>query len=100
MSDMKPKYPSCDGMQFAVNPYDSDNYLGVSYDQFNNEIAEDRPMHANTTPANGGFNFSGKQYSDDWKGGYSNYGVSAGGSSPSRENVTVNAQSTERGKES
>lgn len=97
--DMKPKYPPCNGMQFADDVATPEK-LSVSYDAYNNEIAEDRPMHENDTPGMGGFNFSGKQYSDDFKGGYANYGVAVGPMSPSRENVDVNSQSTARGKES
>lgn len=100
MSDMQPKQPPCEGPQFAVNPYASDNYLNVSYDAFDNEIAEDRPMHENTTAGNGSFNFGGKQYSEDWQGGNRAYGVSVGTPSPSRETTDVNVHSADRGSES
>jgi hypothetical protein len=97
---MKPKEPSCEGFHFAVNPYDSHNYIDVHYDENNNQIPADRPMHENSTPEAGSFDFSGKQYSDDWDGGYKTYGVMVDAGGASREQVTANAQSTERGKES
>lgn len=71
-----PKQPSCEGMQFAVNPYDSHNYLDVHNAEFGNEMAMDRPMHDNTTPMEGGFNFSAGHYDDSpGMGGFGSYGV-------------------------
>jgi hypothetical protein len=43
--EIKPVPPSCDGRQFAENPYDSHNYLDVRFDKWNNVIAEDRSFH-------------------------------------------------------
>jgi hypothetical protein len=96
---MKPTEPDCSGRQYANDAATPDK-ISASFDSYTNEIATDRPMHENTTPGMGAFNFSGKQYSDDWMGGNSNYGVAVGTPSASRETTDVNSQSTERGKES
>ena len=97
MADMKPKWPSCDGRQFATEG-DAGHYVSMGYDSEGNEMPSDpQMMHENSTPGNGSSNYSAKHYSDDFEGGY---GVSVGTPSPSRETTTVNAQSTERGKES
>lgn len=82
--------------QFA-NDVATPSPISVSRDKYMNEIASDSPMHENTTPEMGSLNYSAKHYSGEFPGGY---GVSVGSSSPSRENTTVNSQSTERGKES
>jgi len=94
MKDIKPVWPPCSGLQ---HDHDAGNsYLEVHYGEFGNEIAEDRPMQENATPGVGSFNYSAKYYHSDFPGGYGT-DVDAGG--VSRENMGVNAQSTERGKE-
>jgi hypothetical protein len=99
MADVKPQWPPCSGRQYAADSMTPEE-LSVSYDQYNNEVASDRPMHTDTTPGNGSFSFGSPQYSDDFAGGWKPYGVEVASVAPSRENVTVNSQSTERGKES
>lgn len=70
MSDVKPKQPSCDGRQFARNPY-GENYFDVSRDSQLDEIPEGGGFkHQEATPGQGGNpNYSGRQYDDDVKGG-------------------------------
>lgn len=88
------------GRQFA-NDSMTPSPIGVSRNKYQDEMPSDKPMHDNSTPGHSNSAYTGMQYSDDFNGGYSGYGVSVGsGSGPSREQVTVNAQSTERGKES
>lgn len=71
--------------------------IGVSRNKYQDEMPSDRPAHDDSTPGHSNPAYTGMQYA----GEFSNYGVSVGsGSGPSREQVTVNAQSTERGKES
>jgi len=96
MADLKPTWPPCSGMAYAKDSMTPEE-IHVSYDENNNEIASDSPMHTSSTPQEGSFNFGAKHYANEFRSGY---GVPVGGSSPSRENTTVNAQSTERGKES
>lgn len=107
MANIKPKQPECSGPQFADSPSAAfggkDNYLNVSYDQFNNEWAEDRSMHAEATPGKGSTNWSGNQYDDSpGKGGYGSYGVSVAdlGKSPVVERASVDNSRADRGKES
>lgn len=87
-------------MQFAGDAA-TPEYLGVSYDQFGNEIAEDRPMHSDSTPGKGSFNFSGNQYDDSpGKGGFGSYGTSVNSPGTSSSSVTVDNSRADRGKES
>jgi len=95
MSDLKPVWPSCEGMQYAHNPY-GENYLEVHYDENNNVIPSDKPMHENTTPGMGEFAFSEGHYANEHK----SYGVEVGSKGASRENVDVQASVPSRGKES
>ena len=92
MADMAPKQPSCEGPQFDSNK----EYLSVHYDGQGNEIAEDRPMHENTTPAMGSPNYGAKHYADDFK----SYGSAVGGSSTSRQSTDVTGDAANRGDES
>lgn len=98
MAFVKPVQPDCEGRQFARNPYDSDNYLSVSRDQYLDEVPEDRPMHTESTPGHSNPSHTGKHYADDFSG----YGVSVAdkGQSPSRETADVNPHAADRGKES
>ena len=74
-SQIRPVQPDCDGMQFARNPYEPDNYLSVKRDRWNNEIAEDRTMHT-PMPAGDSGQSGTRQFSDFQKvDGYSSYGV-------------------------
>jgi hypothetical protein len=106
MSNMKPKQPPCEGPQFADSPSGAfngkDNYLSVTNDQYNNEMAEDRTMHDNATPQHSNPLYQGRHYSDDFKGGYSNYGTSVSdkGQSPSKQETAINVHRADRGKES
>jgi len=89
------------GRQFA-NDSMTPEPIAVSRDEFKDEIPTDRPMHTGCTPEHSNSLYTGRQYSDDWKGGYENYGTSVAdqGKSPSRETVSVNPHSADRGKES
>jgi hypothetical protein len=94
---MKPKWPPCTGYAYAPD-IDAGHHIEMHYDENNNEIPNSDPtMHANATPEVGSFNFSAKHYSNEFQGGY---GVSVDAGGVSREAADVNAQSTERGKES
>lgn len=96
---VKPQYPDCKGRQFAGDSA-TPEYLDVTYDQFSNEHAEDRPMHANTTAGKGAANFSGGQYDDSpGKGGFGSYGVSVDASKNSAERTSVDVGMANRGKE-
>lgn len=97
---IKPMQPPCDSGQFAVNPYDADNYFDVSYDQYWNERSEDRPMHGNATPQHSNPLYTGRQYSDDFNGGYSGYGVSVKPPEASTGGVMVKGDDAARGKDS
>lgn len=98
MASLKPVTPDCEGRQFARNPYDSDNYLDVSRNQYNDEIPEDRPMHAEATPGHSNPAYVGRHYASDFSG----YGKSVEdkGQSPSRETMDNNPHAADRGKES
>lgn len=73
--------------------------ISVTRDQYGNEIPSDRPMHENTTPSKGSFNFGGGQYSDDFNGGFSKYGVSVTPQN-GRNEIAVNVSRADRGQES
>jgi len=97
MSDLKPKWPGCDTRQYATDN-DAGHHISMGYDENNNEIPGDTMMmHEGSTPGQGSFNYSAKHYANEFTGGY---GVNVGGSEASREKTNVEAQSTERGKES
>lgn len=98
-ANVKPQYPDNKGMQYADDSM-TPSRLSVSYDQYYNEQAEDRPMCQNSTPMEGSYNFSGGQYSDDWNGGYSNYGVMVNPPASSNSSVSVDVSRADRGKES
>lgn len=106
--EVKPMYPDMMGNQYADSPAAAfggstmNNKLPVTYDQFNNEIAADRPFHENTTPEQGSWNFSGKQYSEDWMGGNKDYGMNVGadfGKTPKVERTIVDNSRADRGKD-
>jgi len=87
--------------QFA-NDVATPDPIAVNRDQYKDEMPTDRPYHMNTTPEHSNPTYTGRQYSDDWMGGFENYGVSVAdrGQSPSKEVVSVNPNSADRGKES
>jgi len=87
--------------QFA-NDFATPDPIAVTRDQYKDEIPTDRPYHTDTTPGHSNPTYTGRQYSDDWSGGFETYGVSVTdkGQSPSRETVSVNPNSADRGKES
>ena len=98
---LKPEVPPYSGGQFAGD-FATPSEIDITRDRFNNEIPSDRPYHVNCTPAHSNPTYVGRQYSDDWEGGYENYGVTVKdmGQMPSREQVSVNPHSADRGKES
>lgn len=67
--------------------------LSVTRDQYDNEIASDRPMHTNSTPGEGAWNFSAGHYDDDVKGG-SNVSAPEG-----VDKIMVDNSRADRGKE-
>jgi hypothetical protein len=73
--------------------------LTTTRDKWGNEIAPDRPMHTNTTAGEGAFHFDEGHYSDDWDGGYRNYGVNVSAPATSSNSVTVDNSRADRGKE-
>jgi hypothetical protein len=73
--------------------------LTVTRDQYMNEVPTDKPMHTDSTPGMGSWSFDEGHYSDDFKGGYSGYGVSVTPSN-SVERTTVDNSKADRGKES
>lgn len=89
------------GRQFA-NDFATPDPISVSRDKYQDEIPSDRPYHENTTPSHSNPMYVGRQYSDDWMGGYDPYGVSVAdrGKTPLREQVAVNPNSADRGRES
>lgn len=102
---VKPSPPDCATRQFAGTPDEgsvSPDYLHIRYDEWNNVIAEDRTYHANATAEKGSFNFGDEQYSDDWQGGYTAYGVTVEdrGQNPVVERISVDNSRADRGKES
>lgn len=84
--------------QWAENIYGTDP-ISVSKDKFGNEIAKDRPMHTNSTPEEGSWNFSGNHYDDSpGMGGYGSYGTEV--SAPTgMDKVSVDNSRADRGKE-
>lgn len=108
--EVKPKYPSMKGMHYADSPAGAfggssdNNHLSVTYDQFCNEIAADRPYHMNTTAEDGSFHFMGNQYADGpWKSGYGkDYGMTMedNGKMPKVERTSVDVSKADRGMES
>ena len=98
-SEVKPEYPDSQGRQYNDGPVSK---LAVTYNQDYSEIAEDRTNHANTTPEQGGWNWSGNQYSTDFGGGESkSYGVAAGSNDGKTEvsSTMVDNSRADRGKE-
>ncbi|SRR5260370_33019021 len=108
--NVKPQQPDCQGQQYADSPpaafggSTNNNHLSVTYDQFGNEIAADRPSHTNTTAEDGSWSFDEAHYADGpWKSGYgSDYGASVKdhGKSPEVERTSVDVSRADRGKES
>ncbi len=80
------------GHQFADDSM-TPSPLSVSRDKYDNEIASDRPMHENSTPGMGSFNWDAGHYCDTVKGGTE---VSA---PEGVDKVTVDNSRADRGKE-
>jgi len=82
------------GNQFADDSM-TPKPLTVTRDKYDNEIAADKPMHDNTTPGEGAWNWSGGQYPDKGPEGY--------GSSVSApegvDKLTVDNSKADRGRE-
>jgi hypothetical protein len=89
------------GRQFANDEMTPDP-IGVDRDKYKDEIPTDRTNHANTTPEHSNPLYTGRHYSDDWMGGYDPYGVTVKdlGQTPSREMISLNWNSADRGRES
>lgn len=102
---VKPTVPSCEGGQFADSPSGGivsadTNYLDTYRDQYWNERSADPTMHANATPQHSNPTYSGRQYSDDFSGGYDPYGVAVKPPDASRGGVMVKGDDASRGKDS
>lgn len=98
--NLKPVVPPYSGGQFARD-FATPSEIDVTRDKYNDEIPTDRPYHMNTTPEHSNPTYVGRQFSDDWMGGYDAYGVSVAdkGQTPSRETVSINPNSADRGAE-
>lgn len=83
------------GNQFADDSM-TPSPISVSRDKYQDEIPSDRPMHDNTTPGNGGFNWDAGHYATD----FSSYGVAVGDKGKTATTVDVNPHAANRGKES
>ena len=93
-----PRVPAYDGGQFARDSMTPEE-IQVSYDRYNDEIPSDRTSHGNATPEHSNPSYTGRQFSDDWDGGYKNYGVTVG--PPEKAGaVTINPNRAVRGDES
>ena len=103
--EVKPQVPSCEGGQFADSPSGGivsadTNYLDTYRDTYWNERSEDPTFHANATPQHSNPTYTGRQYADDFMGGYQNYGVSVKPPDASRGGVMVRGDDAQRGKDS
>jgi hypothetical protein len=89
------------GRQFA-NDFATPEPISVDRDKYKDEIPSDRPYHQGVTPGHSNSLYMGRHYSDDWMGGYDAYGVTVAdkGQSPSKEQVSINPNSADRGKDS
>ena len=85
------------GRQFA-NDSMTPEPISVSRDKYQDEIPSDRTNHTNATPEHSNPTYTGRQFSDDWMGGYENYGVAVG--APKATTVVVNPNKAVRGDES
>lgn len=65
-------------------------------DEYKNCIPTDRPMHENTTPGMGAFNWDAGHYATD----FSSYGKQVASVAPSKVTVDVNPHAANRGDES
>lgn len=112
---LKPVVPPYDGGQFARD-FATPSEIDITRDSYWNEIPTDRPYHANTTPSSespgsytatlqGGrnhVNYAGRQYDTIVESPTgTEYGVSVTdqGQTPSRESVSINPNSADRGQE-
>ncbi|HEX8838343.1 MAG TPA: hypothetical protein VF748_15475 [Candidatus Acidoferrum sp.] len=113
---LQPSIPPYDGGQFARDSMTPEE-ISIMRDAYWNEIPTDRPYHMDTTPQSGSpgdytadlqggrnrVNYGGRQYDTIVRSpSASQYGVGVTdrGQSPSREVVSVNPNSADRGKES
>ena len=85
------------GRQFA-NDSMTPEPISVSRDKYQDEIPSDRTNHGNATPEHSNPTYTGRQFSDDWMGGYENYGVAV--EAPKATSVVVNPNKAVRGDES
>ena len=77
-----PMCPPYDGKQFARDAATPEE-IEVSRNQFYDEIPNNSPFnHTGASPMHSNPQYTGRQYSDDWKGGFTNYGVSVTPSGP------------------
>lgn len=99
---VKPVVPPYDGGQFARDSMTPEE-IGVSRDEYWNEIPQDRPSHANTTPEHSNPSYVGRQFdtivTQPTGSGYGAM-VPDKGQSPSRETTNVNIHSADRGQDS
>ncbi len=79
--------------------------INVRRDQYQNEVPVDKPNHENPTPGEGCWQWEGKQYSEDFQGGFGKYGVvlkdeDNRGLHPEAERIIVDIGRSNRGQES
>ena len=82
------------GKQFADDSMTT-GPISVSRDKYQNEIPTDQPHHENTTPGEGGFNWSAQHYNTD----FSSYGQSVGGAKEASR-TSVDVSRADRGADS
>jgi len=89
------------GKQFADDSM-TPSPISVTRNQYKDEIPEMDPQHEGATPGHTNPLYKGGHYSDEWDGGYKNYGVSVTdlGQSPSKTVTKVDGDQAKRGRES
>ena len=85
------------GRQFADDSMTPEP-ISVSRDEYKDEIPSDRPYAENCTPGHSNPLYTGRQYSDDWNGGYRAYGKSVG-AAPKASVVGIEGDKANRGPE-
>jgi hypothetical protein len=86
------------GRQFA-NDSMTPEPISVSRDKYKDEIPSDRTNHENSTPEHSNPSYTGRQFSDDWDGGFKPYGVNVGKPADATE-VGIKGDVADRGRES
>lgn len=83
------------GRQFAADSA-TPSPIACNRDKYMDEIPMDRPMHENSTPAEGAFNWGALHYCDYPNG---SYGAEVSAKGVSSDSVDVNPSAANRGKD-